>query len=250
MSLRNENVLFGLAWALALTGCASTPSDADVEEGFREFVSIVAESLELESRMESTSADDFGSPRASFIMLTLASTSEHAAHNLNGATGNEVWTHVDGHQEGVYDADGNLVEDCANQASYNYFSPWEEALNHFTYDTLPWIYLGNCDEDPTTREERIAAFFMDLRGGVDRILAQGYPAIKLPPEHCDQQGERLALSLFLKVFESDPALAPESLPASVDSPVGKARITDFMTRFEDVFRDLLSEIPNPEYFNR
>jgi TPR repeat protein len=96
----------------------------------------------------------------------LANTPETSQHNMNGVSGNVVYVDEEGHKEAVYDVNGLLVEDLANQGSYNYFSRRTQPLRHFVADTLPWIVWGNAEDDPTTVKERISAFLEDFRYGV------------------------------------------------------------------------------------
>jgi len=58
----------------------------------------------------------------------------------------------DGHDEAVYDSEGNLVTDPANLGTYNYGT---DDFSHFFRDVLPyWIY-GNSEDDPTPVLDRI-----------------------------------------------------------------------------------------------
>lgn len=101
----------------------------------------------------------------------LSHTCEITQHNINGATGNSVFLHVDGHREAVYDPAGDLVQDSANKASYNYFHPHQQPLRHFVADTLPWIVWGNAEDDPTSTAERFGAWLTDLKHGAAAAVA-------------------------------------------------------------------------------
>ncbi|MDB4673646.1 hypothetical protein OAF27_02415 [Verrucomicrobiales bacterium] len=103
----------------------------------------------------------------------LANTSELPIHQLRGKTGNKLYLHKDGHKEAVYDTDGNLVKDGINDGSYNFAHPVEEPLKHFNQDILPWILWGSSKTDPTSVNERIAAYSRAL--GVGLSNAQQKP---------------------------------------------------------------------------
>ncbi len=96
----------------------------------------------------------------------LSNTTEIAAHNLKGASGNIVYISEDGHKEAVYDSKGQLVTDPTNMGSYNYYYYKEHPFRHFFFDTAPWILWGNSEADTSTVGERIAAFSKDFSAGV------------------------------------------------------------------------------------
>ena len=100
----------------------------------------------------------------------LKNTYELHQHNMNGTSGNIVFLHVDGHNEAVYDTDGNLVTDPINKASYNYCHPIEKPVCHFIMDTKLWIEFGSGPDDTTTQKERRSAFFKDYADGFKRLI--------------------------------------------------------------------------------
>lgn len=102
---------------------------------------------------------------------TLAHTGELAAHNLNGAHGNTVWTSPDGHSEAVFDSSEKPVTDPANKPSYNYGDPRRQPFKHFFFDTFPWLLWGNAGNDPTTFSDRLGAFWSDYLDGVRRAFS-------------------------------------------------------------------------------
>jgi len=81
--------------------------------------------------------------KLSIIYLILKHTGENYSHNLNGVTGNKVYSHEDGHKEAVYDSSGKLVQDGINDGSYNYFDFRKKPLKHFSFDSSPWL-LSPC----------------------------------------------------------------------------------------------------------
>ena len=106
-------------------------------------------------------------PRLNYSILK--NTYEIHQRNMNGASGNVVLLHEEGHQEAVYDSDGNLVTDTANKGSYNFCNPIEEPYCHYKLDTKPWIEFGNGPDDPTTEAERKDAFLKDYWDGLKRL---------------------------------------------------------------------------------
>jgi len=59
-----------------------------------------------------------------------------------GEENNTKWVDMTGHNEAVYDGDGNLITDRLNGGTYNYFSP-DEFIGHAFFDILPYILWGN-----------------------------------------------------------------------------------------------------------
>lgn len=102
----------------------------------------------------------------------LQHTQEYHSHNLNGASGNQVFISTDGHKEAVYDRHGNLVTDDANRGSYNYYHPYQQPIRHFFADILSWIILGNTKQDPTTFRERSAAWLKDFWIGMREMVRE------------------------------------------------------------------------------
>lgn len=98
----------------------------------------------------------------------MKNTPEHFQHNMNGASGNEVYVKSDrqGFLEAVFDSNGNLVEDDENMGSYNYYDQREHPYKHFFSDRLPWILWGNTKDDETTVIERGTAFIKDFGLGI------------------------------------------------------------------------------------
>lgn len=101
--------------------------------------------------------------------LVLQNTPEHHTHNFNSGN-NKVYLSFGGHSETVYDKNGNLVTDCDNMGSFNYFHPYEQPIAHFKADILPWLKMGNCENDPTTVEGRVNAYGADLEIGFRKAL--------------------------------------------------------------------------------
>jgi len=123
---------------------------------------------------------------------------------MRGASKNRVFVSRDGHSEAVIDENGKQVTDCVNKASYNYFVVEREPLEHFMFDMLPWIESGNCALDPTSREERIAAYLQDFRNGAINVF-NGPPA-SLPVDFgFNGKGQAETAALFLRALDGTPA---------------------------------------------
>lgn len=72
--------------------------------------------------------------------------------------GNRKYISPDGHHEGVYDANGNLVTDPLNMGTYN-FSPPSDKPGHLLKDIVPYVIWGNTPEDPTALMDRLKRGF-------------------------------------------------------------------------------------------
>ncbi len=138
--------------------------------------------------------------KVTYIFYTLVNTNEFHSHNLGGIKTNKVYTHKDGHKEAVYDANGKLVKDCLNMGSYNYYSVSKAPLMHFSADTLPWIHWGNCENDPSSKLDRITAFASDFLDGSFRVIKNWDKARLLNPESFKEKPQYYALNLFLQVL--------------------------------------------------
>jgi len=101
-----------------------------------------------------------------FIYRVLQFTPELNIHQQRGAVENTVYISKDGHKEAVYNKNGKLVTDAINKGSYNYCHPRKEPICHFFKDSLPWIILGNDQDDLTSVFERLNAYSKDLLIGI------------------------------------------------------------------------------------
>ena len=77
---------------------------------------------------------------------------------------NDKYVSVDGHIEGVYDENGNLVTDSVNQGTYNFANPNKDPIGHFIKDVIPYYIWGNSPDDPTSFWERVTGTYS---GNVD-----------------------------------------------------------------------------------
>lgn len=144
--------------------------------------------------------------KETFIYYALANTFETHSHNLGGVTTNEVFMNTDG-REAVFDKDEELVTDCLNAGTYNYFFYSEEPLLHFAADTAPWFEFGNCEGDTSTREERVAAFAEDFVDGI-ALMIENDGAIEEIDVKQLSEGERQVIDLFLQVFATGGVTDP------------------------------------------
>lgn len=118
-----------------------------------------------------TSNTEFSEREALTIYLILKHTNEGYIHSMRGQD-NTVYLSSDGHNEAVFDNNGELLEDGMNEASYNFAHPVKEPLMHFLNDINPWIVWGASERDPTSIQERTYAYMGDLEGGFRRAFAQ------------------------------------------------------------------------------
>ncbi|MDE5797944.1 MAG: hypothetical protein K2H73_02825 [Treponemataceae bacterium] len=105
--------------------------------------------------------------RLAVIDYILKHTYENSIHNMRTETKNTVYVTKDG-KEAVYDADGNLVTDY-NRGTYNY-APYEKPVDKFLLDFLPWLLLGVSRDDPTSFNERLYYYCLDLNWGIQRFI--------------------------------------------------------------------------------
>jgi len=176
-------------------------------------------------------ADPDTQVKLAFVYAALANSREVHVHQMRGAVANKIFVSPDGHSEAVYDEHGKLVTDCVNMASYNYFRPDREPLEHFIVDTLPWIESGNCMTDPTSRTERINAYLRDFRNGaIDAFNDRPAP---LPNNlRFNGKGQAEAAAFFLKALIDTPA--QEMLMLYTDSATS-ADFERFFSKFSRAF---------------
>ena len=168
------------------------------------YADVVREKFHLAPVDDALRADPDAKIKLAFIYVALSHTMEVNIHQMGGATKNKVYVSPDGHNEAVVDEHGKLVTDCANQASYNYFPADRKPLEHFLFDMLIWIELGNCPSDPTSRDQRITAYLKDFRNGA--IQTFNRPAPSLPADFkFDGKGQAEAAAFFLRALRDAPA---------------------------------------------
>jgi len=200
------------------------------------FPKEISKKLDLKSLEEKHLNDIELKAQAATIFTVLAHTQELRIHQMNGAEGNQVFLHKDGHKEAVYDNSGNLVKDCLNQGSYNYHHPYKFPLAHFTADIMPWLIYGNCRNDPSTREQRISAYVSDLRLGFEQVLKnnQGYYL----PEKFNFQGygQSVAVSFYLNALSKAGFDFKSFVPKNINN---KEQQVQFFKALENGFSIML-----------
>ncbi|WP_438464090.1 hypothetical protein [Marinomonas sp. PE14-40] len=183
------------------------------------------------------------------IFTILANTQELHSHQMNGEIHNQVYLHKDGHKEAVFkfdiddngkaiDGTGSLVTDCINQASFNYYHPYEQPLGHFSVDTLPWLLWGNCRNDPSTKEQRVAAFIKDFSMGFERVIS-GKQGFYLPRNFSfSDSGQSETISFFLKALDTSGFEIASFLPKDIQN---KEKQRLFISALEDGINILLKK---------
>lgn len=155
------------------TGCATAKN---IEVQNTEVQNTGSEALEEDMRLLfSIEYDRPPNPNAeqlSIIRYVLKNTEEVNIHKMRGETDNKVYVNEDG-REAVYDKDGNLVTNSYNQGTYNFYSNETEPIEKFIFDIAPWLKYGNTRDDPTTFEERLYHYTLDLDIGIQNYIFFG-----------------------------------------------------------------------------
>lgn len=145
-------------------------------------VPCLSEEQSVETMISSRNFQDFKfkehqapSPdHLAIIWFILSNTGEHHIHQMRGEKDNEVFTRQSddhsGYMEAVYDGNGKLVTNSYNKGSYNYYYYKNYPIMHFAYDTLPWLEFGNDRNDPTSFQERLFHYTLDLNYGIQAYL--------------------------------------------------------------------------------
>jgi hypothetical protein len=84
---------------------------------------------------------------------------ENGTSIISDPAKNNKYVSEDGHQEGVYDENGNLVTDPVNEGTYNFNDPKTDWFGHIVNDMLPYYMWGNSEDDPTSIFERITSSY-------------------------------------------------------------------------------------------
>lgn len=157
--------------------------------------------------------------KTAFIFSLLTNTTELRIHQFNGASKNEVHIFTRDEKEGggypeivvrfdfdengqKIDGTGAHIQDCENRASFNYKHPEMEPLGHFAEDILPWIELGNCREDTTTREQRLSAYVEDIKLGLERLIDANSGYFLPVNFSLSESGQSETIAFFIQAFEN------------------------------------------------
>ena len=155
----------------------------------------------------------------SIVRYVLKNTGENNIHKMRGEIENQVYVNPDG-KEAVYDKDGNLVTNSYNQGSYNYYFYEEEPIKHFIGDTAPWLLWGNAEDDPTTYEERLYYYTLDLDYGIQSyIFEEAKETIEAVQFNGLSKNEKEVYYIFLKIlFNEDYTiqLSQENMQRLID----------------------------------
>lgn len=189
--------------------------------------------LKLQDTIEQIEKGQVDAWKLQIIYSIIQNTSEHYIHNLNGATGNVVYFHKDGHKEAVFDSDGKLVQDGINDGSYNFYDRTREPLKHFSFDTHPWIMWGNSKRDITSQQERIFGFLCDFELGLLKALESKGELDNIPTDHWDRLGQLQAISVFLLALEKSNSETIYSLFKKDLSEITQIEITNGLKELED-----------------
>jgi len=136
----------------------------------------------------------------SIIRYVLKNTYENNVHKMRGEIENEVYVHEDG-REAVFDKDENLVTNAYNKGSFNYYSNKTEPIKKFIYDIAPWLYWGNTEDDPTTFDERLYYYTLDLDRGIQSYIFEGSKeTLETVPFTELDKAEKEVYYIFLKIL--------------------------------------------------
>lgn len=102
------------------------------------------------------------------INYILKNTYENNIHKMRDEDGNVVYTKSTG-EEAVFDQEGKLVTNDWNRGSFNY-GTYDKPIQKFELDIWPWMVWGNTVEDPTTFDERLYYYCMDLDIGIQEYI--------------------------------------------------------------------------------
>ena len=153
------------------------------------------------------------SRQLSIIRYVLKNTYENNIHKMRGETENTVYVHEDG-REAVYDKDGNLVTNSYNQGSFNYYSN-NEPIKKFIWDIAPWLLWGNTEDDPTTFNERLFYYTLDLDIGIQSYIFEGSnETLEIIPFKKLSKNEKEVYYIFLKLLFNEDyeiKLIPENI---------------------------------------
>lgn len=181
---------------------------------------------------------------AALINGWLKHTYEVRIHQMRGANGNQVFVHKDGHEEYVFDANRQPVQDGMNDGSYNYYPQQTEPLLHFMYDTLPWITWGSSKQDPTTKPERLKYYLEDLQAGMVRAREASIEPLDM---NTLSTAKRYALAIFMRAIEDGKAGAIyDYLSSAPENPqASPGNFYEGLNKATDNMEMILSTLPKP-----
>lgn len=213
-------IILALSCLVIFTAVAQSYTEPEEMKGFMD---ETEKAMNLEKTIEQIEKGEINSRKLQIIYLILQNTPEYYIHNLNGAAGNEVYVHVDGHRESVYGPDGKLVQDGINDGSYNYYDRKKEPLKHFFFDTHPWIAMGSSEKDTTSQRERIFGFVSDFETGLSAAMDSKDSLCNIKKDNWDRLGQIQALAIIYLALEKTN---PDSLYSLFEKDTSKININD------------------------
>ena len=91
-------------------------------------------------------------------------------------------------------------------------------MRHLAYDMWPWIAMGAERTDPTSRDERVEAYSLDLVNGILYSQQQRAELDQLPVSSWDAYGQVAALALIATAIERGEATEFLGVVTSAEAP--------------------------------
>jgi len=136
----------------------------------------------------------------SIIRYVLKNTYENYIHKMRGETENKVFVNEDG-REAVYDGKGNLVTNSYNKGTFNFYSNKTEPIKKFLFDIATWLKSGASKDDPTTFNERLYYYTLDLDRGIQSYIFEGSnETLEMVPFDELSNDEKEVYYIFLKLL--------------------------------------------------
>lgn len=127
--------------------------------------------------------NDADAKKQGWVKLTDAQSAMHQNSKQDGVM-NSKWVSPDGHKEVVFTGKGkkqHVTSDTRDEGTYNYADPNKNPVGHTVKDVLPYIFLGNEANDPTTTVSRLygsAANFLKMEVNMDpEKMSKGKKAV-------------------------------------------------------------------------
>lgn len=127
--------------------------------------------------------NDADAKKQGWTKLTDAQSAMHQNSKQDGVL-NSKWVSPDGHKEVVFTGKGkkqHITSDVRDEGTYNYADPNKNPFGHTIHDVLPYIFLGNEANDPTTTVSRLygsAANFLNMEVKMDpEKMSKGKKAV-------------------------------------------------------------------------
>ena len=137
----------------------------------------------------------------SIIYFILDHTEEYHIHCMRGEEQNQVFVHNDGTVV-VFDKNHHQVTNY-NRGTIR-IARKNDPIGHFILDTQPWLNFGVDSSDPTTIEERLEAYLMDVQNAIFVFLFQrkGVPIKQIHYSELDQVDKEVCQFFYKILFNS------------------------------------------------